>query len=473
MAARGIHQEPSGRWVVDRKYRGQRLFRRFESFEDAEGWLIHKLEGLRKQDLLGERPTVLFGEAAAEFTKREDGRAGFATDQHLLEAVLPYIADLPIDKIDGDALKQFVEDRQNGCALQLPPEPGKRRAPQRPVKAKTINGSLEIVRRILTQATEWKHKGSDLTWLERAPKIELLSLNDKRQPRPITWAEQKELFAHLPLHLRRMALFVLNTGVRDEVVCNLRWDWVHEVDELGITFIVVPPEFVKNGLKDPAKPIEGFIACNSIVRQLLGEVRGMHDDYVFVWRRERVKNFDEAPAMTYRPMTEGMLNTAWINACRKAGLDGLHVHDLRHTVGMRLREMNVRDQTRADILWHKHADMQMTAHYSQAQIVEIRDALELIAEDSGTANKTVQTLILEARAAKRTAGAKKAQEAAQKSRKAHAETPTTESKKSGRIASKAGSAAPKSVAGARQGKADPEGKSAVSHAKLTQEKKRT
>ena len=68
----------------------------------------------------------------------------------------------------------------------------------------------------------------------------------------------------------------------------------------------------------------------------------------------------------------------------------LHVHDLRHTVGMRLREAGVPESTVADILWHSNASM--TRHYSMAQIVELHVALEKIKEDTGRWNKSLATL---------------------------------------------------------------------------------
>ena len=93
-----------------------------------------------------------------------------------------------------------------------------------------------------------------------------------------------------------------------------------------------------------------------------------------------------------------MSNTAWQNGRRRAGkqdsyLVDLRVHDLRHTVGMRLREANVRENTIADILWHEHPSV--TDHYSVAQIEELIDALELIGDENGRTNKTVQMLQLE------------------------------------------------------------------------------
>ena len=74
----------------------------------------------------------------------------------------------------------------------------------------------------------------------------------------------------------------------------------------------------------------------------------------------------------------------------RVGLPDLHVHDLRHTAGMRLREAGVPESTVADILWHSSPSM--TRHYSMAQIVELHAALEKITEDTGRWNKSLATL---------------------------------------------------------------------------------
>jgi len=84
-------------------------------------------------------------------------------------------------------------------------------------------------------------------------------------------------------------------------------------------------------------------------------------------------------------------NPAWQSARKKAGLGDLHVHDLRHTVGLRLREAKVSDRTQDDILWHSNKSM--TAHYSMAQIREIFEALEKIKDESNRWNVSLQSLI--------------------------------------------------------------------------------
>lgn len=132
---------------------------------------------------------------------------------------------------------------------------------------------------------------------------------------------------------------------------------------------------------------------NGVAQSIIEDCRGRHGEFDFVWRRERVKNFDEPAAISYAPI-ETMNNTAWQRARIKAGLGDLHVHDLRHTVGMRLREAGVPESTISDLLWHSRRSM--TQHYSLAQLVEPHAALERIREPTGQWNKSLATLRREA-----------------------------------------------------------------------------
>jgi len=180
-----------------------------------------------------------------------------------------------------------------------------------------------------------------------------------------------------------MSLFTLNTGVRDDVVCSLRWDWETRIPELAISVFDVPRQHVKGRRR------ARVVVCNSVAQSIIESQRGKHDEFVFVWRRERVSHVDRQPVMAYRPI-QTMNNTAWQNARRAAGLGDLHVHDLRHTVGMRLREAGVPESTVSDILWH--STKSMTQHYSVAQVVELHAALEKIRDDSGRWNTSLAML---------------------------------------------------------------------------------
>ena len=140
-----------------------------------------------------------------------------------------------------------------------------------------------------------------------------------------------------------------------------------------------------------------YVVCNSIAQSIVDSVRGLHEERVFVWRRERTRAaevYQGKEPMAYRPV-EMMNNSAWQRAREQAGLGDLHVHDLRHTVGMRLREAGVSEETRAVILWH--SSRSMTTHYSAAQVLEVRRALEAIKDERGLQNRTLRSLAKEAR----------------------------------------------------------------------------
>lgn len=313
------------------------------------------------------RPERTFDQAAAHYVTTHQDKKSLPTEIILLDSIMPFIGQLTLPQVHDGALAPYVAARK---------------AEGR--KNKTINLALGVVRRIINlAATSWRDEDGK-TWLEQAPKITMLPLvGHQREPRPISWGQQRTLMPLLPDHLARMSLFTLNTGVRDDVVCSLRWEWEIRVPELGCSVFDVPRQHVKGGRRSR------IIVCNSVAQSIIETVRGQHPEWVFVYRRERVKHTDQAPAMPYRRI-QTMNNTAWQNARKAAGLGDLHVHDLRHTVGMRLREAGVAESTVAEVLWH--STKTMTQHYSMAQIVELHAALEKIKADSGKWNKTLATL---------------------------------------------------------------------------------
>jgi integrase len=376
---RGIYPQKNGLWQVDKWKWSTRFFQRgFESYDEAERWLIKQLGDKREAVVHGVRTTYTFDQAAAHYVSLHADKASIETEIYMLTSVMPYIGTLALHQVHDGTLAPFQTARlAEGRAH------------------KTINLALGVVRRILNlAATSWRDE-SGKTWLEQVPKITLLPLvGHQREPRPITWGEQRTLLPKLPDHLARMSLFTLNTGVRDDVVCSLRWEWEIKVPELGISVFEVPREHVKGRKKSRV------VICNSVAQSVVESVRGQHEDYVFVYRRERVKNTDKAPKMPYRPIGT-MNNTAWQTARKAAGLGDLHVHDLRHTIGMRLREAGVAESTISDILWH--STKTMTQHYSVAQIVELHQALEKVKDDAGRWNKSLATLRREQEAALREA----------------------------------------------------------------------
>jgi integrase len=93
------------------------------------------------------------------------------------------------------------------------------------VTATTINRSLEVVRTILNRAARTYRDDDGRPWLDALPPAITMLPETPRLPYPITWEEQDRLFPKLSARLGRMALFAVNTGLRESNVCGLEWAW--------------------------------------------------------------------------------------------------------------------------------------------------------------------------------------------------------------------------------------------------------
>jgi len=75
-----------------------------------------------------------------------------------------------------------------------------------------------------------------------------------------------------------------------------------------------------------------------------------------------------------------MLNNGWIKAREKVGLPQARVHDLKHTLGRKLRAAGVSFEDRQDLLGHKSS--RMTTHYSSAELTSLYEAVNKVCERS-------------------------------------------------------------------------------------------
>ena len=172
--------------------------------------------------------------------------------------------------------------------------------------AGTINHGITVVNQILKlAATEWRNEYGS-TWLEHSSKLKVLPDKNKRQPYPLTWHEQRKLFAELPDHLEEVALFAVNTGCRDQEVWNLLWEWEIEVEELDASVFLISGEHTKNGE-------DRLVVLNRIAKSVIDSCRGRHETHVFTYRGKP---------------TSRALNSAWMRARDAVGLPQRRFHDM-------------------------------------------------------------------------------------------------------------------------------------------------
>ncbi|MFZ0468581.1 MAG: hypothetical protein WAL92_06640 [Thiogranum sp.] len=120
-------------------------------------------------------------------------------------------------------------------------------------------------------------------WLKQAPpKLSRLSTKGcEAKPYPISWAEQDRLMAQLPRHLADAALFAVNTGCREQEICQLRWDWEVEIPERETSVFILPASLTKTST-------ERVVVLNSIAARVIASRRGIHKEHVFTYRGKPV-----------------------------------------------------------------------------------------------------------------------------------------------------------------------------------------
>lgn len=337
----GIYKKGS-HWQIDKKIFGYRLCESTGTgdLEEAEKYLARRIDEIRQATVYGVRPKRSFMEAATKFLMENQHKRSIDDDAGRLREVVKYIGDLSLESIHIGSLQPFIEGRRKDG-----------------VSTRTINHGLKVVRRILNlAASEWMDEFG-LTWLANAPKIKLLPEHDLRKPYPLNWDEQHRLFDELPSHLEKMALFAVNTGCRDQEICELRWEWEIKIPEMPhIMVFIIPAELVKNGE-------ERLVVCNDTARSVVNSERGKHPSHVFSFKG--------------RPLAR-ILSTGWRNARAKAELPHVRVHDLKHTFGRRLRAAGVSFEDRQDLLGHRSG--RITTHYSSAELQNLFEAANRVCE---------------------------------------------------------------------------------------------
>ena len=342
-----------GIWHIEKQVLGQTIHESTgtSDLEAAELILARRIEEVRQARIFGVRPRRSFREAATKFLEENVHLRSIGDYALHLKQLDPFIGNLPLEHVHLGTLQPFVEARR-----------------QQGIKAKSINLALGVVRRILNLAARLWRDEHGLSWLETPPLIPMLPVTDARKPYPLSWEEQRALFQALPDHLARMCLFKVNTGCREQEVCQLRWDWEVRVPELDTSVFIIPGERVKNRE-------DRLVVLNQIAKSVVEEVRGNHPGHVFTYHGRPVNSIN---------------NSAWRRVRKAVGLPLVRVHDLKHTFGRRLRAAGVPVETRKVLLGHRNGDI--TTHYSAPELEELLAAANRVCDTKS--GKTPALIVL-------------------------------------------------------------------------------
>ncbi len=103
---------------------------------------------------------------------------------------------------------------------------------------------------------------------------------------------------------------------------------------------------------------------NKVAEEMIELVRPRHSEWVFTYKGHPLRT---------------MNTTAWKAARKRANLEQVRIHDLRHTFGRRLRAAGVSFEDRQDLLGHKSG--RITTHYSMPELRSLIAAANAVCVD--------------------------------------------------------------------------------------------
>lgn len=209
------------------------------------------------------------------------------------------------------------------------------------VKGITTNRELALLKGMFTKAID-----SGLVVTNPVKKVKFISESDCQRERILTQDEERRLMDAAVSHLRPFLAIALNTGMRRGEILNLRWP---QVDFRSRLVHVIKTKRAKNRIVPMNKTLY------ETLKALRAEAPG--SDKVYPWKH---------------------VQNAYEKARAGAKLDGLRLHDLRHTFATRLIQAGVDVFTVQRILGH--STITMTMRYVHSFEPEMRAAVEKLDE---------------------------------------------------------------------------------------------
>jgi len=232
-------------------------------------------------------------------------KKSWRTDRSRMEALVNYFNDTDLSKIAPSTIQRFMALRQ---------KEGNSKS--------TVNRYLALLKKMLNIAIE---EG----YLEHNPvtKIKFYSEKDNLKERILSEEEEKRLMDESPDHLKSIITVALQTGMRLGEILNLEWEQIDFQDQSILV------EKTKSGRSRT-------IPINPLLFKELQKLRSDNGQSPYVFPNPE----------TGKPLTT--VKTSFTGACRRAGIEGLRFHDLRHTFGSRLVQKGTDIETVRSLLGH-------------------------------------------------------------------------------------------------------------------------
>jgi len=205
----------------------------------------------------------------------------------------------------------------------------------RGVSEATLNKEKQILRSALRMA----HIEPEIVWKITKPQGRVRWITEEEAERLIEGVDDKAPY------LKDIIRIALNTGMRKGEILNLKNEQIH----LGQGIIILRPHEQKNGRISS-------IPINNTVRVILDKYTGIEG----------------------RLFPYGDIKRSFSTACRNAGIEDFHFHDLRHTFASWLIQKGVKIEVVKELL--RHTEISMTMRYAHLSPDATREAMRVLDE---------------------------------------------------------------------------------------------
>jgi integrase len=343
-----IRKTDEGHWFYDFHYKGRR-YRKITGLTKADTLEAgeNHLAELRKKRFGIQEPErqkqVLFEDFADLFMERysKPNKRSWRNDENSLLNIKPFFRNRYLSIIGAEMAESYKAHR-----LAMMKKNTKQGQPKAGVSPATVNRELALLKTIFSKAVEWGR-------IPANPLVRVKKFREENvKERILTPEETGRLLEVAKANLRPILTIALNTGMRRNEILSLKWQNVN----FASRYIQIESQKAKSG-RTRKVPMNDLVAAT---------LCALPKDHALVF---------------YNPETKDCIKdikTSFRNACKKAGIKGLRLHDLRHTAATRMIEGGVDIATVSKILGH--ASIQMTMRYCHPTPENMQRAVDKLGE---------------------------------------------------------------------------------------------
>ena len=262
---------------------------------------------------------VTFNELATTYLANTTHLKDWRTNKYRLDLnLIPFFGKLYLDEITPRHIEEYRSMRL------------------KKIKPITTNRELALLKGMFTKAIDYGY-----VMANPVKKVKMIPEGDCARERILTQEEEKRLMAEAAPHFKPFLVVALNTGMRRGEILKLAWA---QVDFRNRLVHVIKTKRNKNRV----------IPMNNVMYKTLQELRAEANGSEKVYQSKHVQS-------------------VFGTARKNADLDGLRLHDLRHTFATRLIQSGVDVFTVQKLLGH--STITMTMRYVHSFESQMRDAV--------------------------------------------------------------------------------------------------